>query len=101
MYSIVSEEKSSMMELEKGGAGWRPEILVSDDLGRVADRLQVGSEDIEEYVFDNTLRRSVARCSPSSPYCPNRPACLDHIKFSLKTPVNIEGGKLPLNRVFT
>ena len=57
-----------MMVLEKGGAGWRPDILVSDEVERVADQLQVGVgrkvvEDWQQfdYVWDNRLRRSVER----------------------------------------
>ena len=46
-------------KLEKGGADWRPEILVFDDLDRVAERLQVDREDVEEWQQDNRLRRLV------------------------------------------
>lgn len=46
-------------ELEEGGADWRPEILVSDELDRVAERLQVDRQDVEDWQQDNRLRRLV------------------------------------------
>ena len=54
------------MLLKKGGAGWRPDILVSDDLDKVAARLQVDRKDVEDwkkfdYVWDNRLRRLVEK----------------------------------------
>ena len=52
-----------MMVLEKGGSGWRPESLPSeqkDDLEKIATRLNVDPKDIE-HVWDNTLGRLVRK----------------------------------------
>ena len=52
-----------MMVLEKGGSGWRPEILPSeqkDDLEKIATKLHVDPKDID-HVWDNTLGRLVGK----------------------------------------